>query len=405
MKEMSWVTRADHVISPVLGHYTQVEVAYGRGCYLYDRHDKAYLDFSSGIAVTSTGHCHPEVVSAIQRQAAQLIHGCIGVVYYEPPVTLAETIGRICGGRLDTVFFTQSGTEAMEAALKLVKYVSRKPKVVVFEGGFHGRTLGALSLTTSNPKFRAGYGALIPGVEVFPYPRQASDFELFEKWITPQLSDIGAIIIEPMLGEGGYIPAPDDFLRQLSTFCSSHGVLLVFDEIQTGFGRSGTWFWYQQLGIEPDVVAMAKGMASGMPLGAIVASHELMSRWTTGAHGGTYGANPVSCAASLATIGVLERVLPNVSTLSKLAFAALCEPLKNVPHVRDIRGRGLMIGIQLDTAERAADVRKGCLEKGLIVVCCGRDRDVIRLMPPLIIDEETLKRGLEMSIEGIHETQ
>ncbi len=414
------VSRANVALSPVSGHYTQLEIVRGEGCYLYDRAGTGYLDFSSGIGVCSTGHCHPQVVAAIQTQAATLIHACIGVVYYEPPVALAEALGRILGHGLDSVFFTQSGSEAIETAIKLAKYVTKKSKLIAFRGGFHGRTLGALSITTSKDKYRQGYEPLLAGVSFFPYPytyrcpfgesdslSDARCIRELEHFFTTLDTDVAAVIIEPLMGEGGYVPAPHAFLITLARLCKEQGILLIFDEIQSGFGKTGSWFYFQQLGVIPDIITLAKGIGSGLPLGACVSTSAIMSQWTTGAHGGTYGGNPVTCAAGLATIEVLEAVLPSIPSLAQFAETRLRDALSAHPNVGDIRTTGLMIGIELvlDKATKAPapDLTKAimarCLDEKLIIISCGLHDNVIRLIPPLISDWVTLEKGLNIFID------
>ncbi len=419
---MTFLMRAHNVLSPVSSHFTQLEVVRGEGCYLYDAEGRAYLDFSSGIGVSSTGHCHPKVVKAIQDQAATLIHGCLGVVYYETPIALAEKLGQILGHGLESVFFVQSGSEAIESAIKLAKYVTKKHKIVAFRGGFHGRTLGALSLTTSKEKYRDGYAPLLEGVDFFPYPycyrcpwgknRETCDTSCKEELASffEQLDDqVAAVVVELVLGEGGYTPIPEPFLIQLDRLCRDRGILLIFDEIQTGFGKTGEWFAFQKYGVVPDIIALAKGIASGLPLGACVSTKTLMSKWTTGAHGGTYGGNPVTCAAGLATLEVLESEFKQTASLAKEAMDHLNGTLKNHPYIGDIRGVGMMIGVEFvqDTHTKIPapafmkHVMMECLKRGLIVISCGLHDNVIRLIPPLTIDEESLKKGLNIFTEVI----
>ncbi len=420
------VSRANAALSPVSSHATELEVVSAKGCYFYDRQGQAYLDFSSGLGVCSTGHCHPEVVAAIEKQARTLIHGCIGIVYYEPPIALAEKLGQILGAPLTSVFFTQSGSEAMETAIKLAKYTTKKHKLIAFRGGFHGRTLGALSVTTSKEKYRSGYEPLLEGVEFFPYPycyrcpfgkdrATCDDYcatEL-EAYIDKLDNEVAAMIIEPVLGEGGYTFAPLKLMQTLVQKCREKGILVIFDEIQSGIGKTGTWFAFQQLGIIPDIVTIAKGIGSGLPLGACVASPELMNQWTKGAHGGTYGGNPVTCAAGLASLSVLEKALPNVSKLGDLALQFLQDNLQDNPYVGDIRGLGLMIGIELvkdKTLKTPAPdfvqaVMKTCLEHYMIVISCGIEDNVIRLIPPLIIDDQLLIQGLTILVAAINKLE
>ena len=420
MKDL--VKRADKVLSPVLGHYSKLEVAYGRGCYLYDFHDQPYLDFATGIGAAATGHCHPEVVKAIKAQAETLIHANTGVVYYEPNIALAEELGQLLGAGLNSMFFTQSGTEAVEAAIKLAKYTSGKPGILAFKGAFHGRSLGSLSITTSKLKYQEGYFPLLSNMHFFDYPycyrcpwqKERSTCNLFclEKFADylPKISaELGAVIIEPVLGEGGYIPLPLGFLKGLREITEQQKVLLMLDEVQTGFGKTGAWFSFQKEAIEPDVVCVAKAIASGLPLGACVATSELMAKWTTGAHGSTYSGNPVCCQAALATIRVLKKALPNVTQLNQIAVEILSSNLKDYPYLGELRENGLMIALEFvkdkSTKEPYPELVKKvmveCLSNRLIVVSSGLFDNVIRLIPPLIITEGELRNGLEILIEAI----
>jgi 4-aminobutyrate aminotransferase len=415
-------TRGKAVLSNVLGRYFQLEIVKGKGSYLFDINNRKYLDFASGIAVVSTGHCHPEVVKAINKQVKTLIHACIGIGFYNPPIELAEKIIKLTANQLNSVFFSQSGSEAIETALKLAKYVTKKPALVAFKGAFHGRSIGALSLTTSKEKYRNGYNPLLEHIHYFPYPNcyrcpwqkerttcQTKCGHEIEKYLAGK-KDIAAIIIEPIKGEGGYIPAPKAFLNILRQICNKNNILLIFDEVQTGFGRTGQWFAYQHYGIVPDIMALAKGIASGMPLGACLAKKEIMDQWTSGAHGGTYGSNPVTCAAGLATLKVLQKHLPQVSLLGQKAYALLKSKISQHKYVGDIRGQGLMIGIEFvkdktskePHAQLVKKIMQDCLKEGLIVISCGMNDNVIRIIPPLTIKETELRKGLNILIKVIN---
>lgn len=410
-----FASRGDRVLSPVLGHFSRLNIVRGSGSYLYDASGRAYLDFTAGIAVASTGHCHPAVVDAITTQASSLIHACAGVVYYEANVALAETLGTLLGNDLDSVFFTQSGTEAVEASLKLAKFVSGKSDIVAFKGGFHGRTMGSLSVTSSKDSYRTGIGPMVPGVHFLDFPNRFrspwpdADFDSAGKHHLDNFfshcdhdHQIAAVIIEPVIGEGGYIPAPASFLSHLREWCDRLGILLIFDEIQSGFLRSGSWFAFQNLGVRPDIITLAKGIASGLPLGACVASDALMSQWATGSHGGTYGGNPVCCAAGLATIDVLRSIESELPEKASHLRHLLDKRLSDHPHIGDIRGSGLMIGIELvkdRTAnlpypELLATIMAECREQNLMVVSCGIHGNVLRLMPPLTISLDELDIGV-----------
>ena len=416
--------KADQFLAPVLGRFHQIEISSGKGCFLYDVNQQAYLDFSAGIAVTSTGHCHPQVVQAIQQQAATLIHPCIAMGNYSSLVQCAERLVGLLKPEVYSVFFDQSGASAVEAALKLAKYITKKHKIVAFEGGFHGRSMGALSVTTSKRAYRDHLGPMLEGVSFFPYPymyrspwqptdtQSALDQCLVELEQSELLADdVAAVIIEPMLGEGGYVPAPVEFLKALQTCCKQKGILLIMDEIQTGIGRTGDWFLFQKYQLDPDIVVTAKGLGSGMPIGACLAKKTLMDQWPAGAHGGTYGGNPVACAAALATLDVVEKQLPDIKEKSNFCFDFLKKELGDHPYVGDIRGVGLLIGIELvqdkQSKEPYTDLLKQVLtkaiEKKLILISCGVHANVIRLAPPLIISKQELQQGLSILCEILND--
>ncbi len=416
--------KAKKYISPVLGkYYADFEVSKGDGIYLYDNDGHRFIDFTSGIGVTNTGHCHPRVVKAISNQAANLIHICAGIAHYEPHIKLAERLVKLLPFKDASVVFSQSGSEAVEASLKLAKYVSKKKKIIAYSHAFHGRTLGALSVTAKE-KYKAGYeNWLIKDVIRLEYPyhfhNQNKDYrtyvfeciEQFKKTILED-NDIAAVIIEPFLGEGGYLPAPVEFIKELRAFTEEQGVLLIFDEVQSGFGRTGTMFAMEHYDVVPDIVALAKGIASGMPLGACVAKKELMDQWTTAAHGGTYIGNPISCAAGLATIDIIEEeeLLENSYNVGKQIMSLLNEAKNTLPVIGDVRGAGLMIGVELidpvtnkPNPELVKNIRYAALSKGLLVISCGDQDQVLRLIPPLIITSEQAKQAIDILIESIRE--
>jgi 4-aminobutyrate aminotransferase len=420
---MTLKERSDKHLSGVIGRFYELEISYGKGLYLVDTSGKSYLDFGSGIAVASTGHCHPAVTEAIKKQADTLIHPCIAMGYYEPLATVAEKITALTESDNYRVFFTQSGSEAVETALKCARYVSKRKKVIAFQGGFHGRTIGALSVTSSKKTYLEGY-QLVEGSLFFPYPYlyrcpyalkpgQSEEQAYIEALENSDLfnTDVAAVIIEPVLGEAGYIPAPKAFLQALEKRCKQLGIYLIIDEIQTGIGRTGSWFCYQQSGLDPDFIVTAKGLGSGMPIGACLAKREIMDKWPKGAHGGTYGGNPIACAAANATLDVIQTVLPGIPALAKLAETLLREGLENHSLVGDIRVIGLMIGIEMvkdkiskePNSQAMQDIMKNCLEKGLIVLSSGLHNNVLRLAPPLIIDEGSLRQGLSVLMEVIHD--
>jgi 4-aminobutyrate aminotransferase len=417
-------SRSKKVLSNVIGRFFDLEISHGSGSYLYTHNNKKYLDFGAGIAVTSTGHCHPDIVSAIQKQATTLIHPCIATGHYESPIVLAEKLCTILKPHDCSIFFNQSGSEAVETAIKLARYVSKKQTIIAFEGSFHGRTYGALSLTSSKKKYWEGYGKLLDDITFIPYPNlyrcpwgKTTPEESLKEHIhflenTPLLnSTVAAIIIEPVLGEGGYVPAPTAYLKKLEEICKKNNILIIFDEIQSGIGRTGTWFNFQQHDIDFDIITSAKGLGSGMPLAACIAKKHLMDQWPPGAHGGTYGANPVTCAAGLATLNVLEPLLSQVTNLSKKAFKFLKDNLNNHPYIGNIRGTGYMIGIECVKDKHTkepykdiiGDILKKCLDRELIILSCGVHENVIRIIPPLTCTESELMQGLSIFCEVLHD--
>jgi 4-aminobutyrate aminotransferase len=383
----------------------------GRGALIEDVDGNVFLDFAAGIAVVATGHCHPEVVAAIQKQAAELIHMSGTDFYYPNMVDLARRLSAIAPGKEPKrVYYGNSGAEAVEAAMKLARYHTKRDKFIAFYGSFHGRTMGALSLTASKAVQRKGFGSLLAGVFHIPYPdpyRCAEgrkpesctadclavlEKDVFKRLVDP--SEVAAIVVEPIQGEGGYLPAPAEFLRELQRICRKNGILLVADEVQSGMGRTGKWWAVEHAGIEPDIICVAKGFASGMPLSAIIARASLMD-WTPGAHASTFGGNPVCIAAALATMDLLERkYIANAARMGEFILHRIGDWPQRHKIVGDVRGKGLMIGIEIvrdqKTKERAHDLRERIVElaftKGLLVL--GAGENAIRLAPPLIIDEE-----------------
>ena len=383
----------------------------GRGAMVEDVDGNLFLDFAAGIAVCSTGHCHPKVVEAIQKQSAELIHMSGTDFYYESLPYLAERLGKtVLGAEEKKVFFCNSGTEAVEGAVKLARYATKRDKMIAFYGCFHGRTMGSLSLTASKSTQRKNFGALLGGVEHIPYPYayrcalghgpetcgeeilETLENQIFKRLFDP--SEVAGIIIEPIQGEGGYVPAPKFFLQELQRICRQHGIMLICDEVQSGMGRTGKMWAHEYAGIEPDILCSAKGIASGMPLGAIIARSSVMN-WKPGAHGTTFGGNPVCLAAAIATLDLLESgLMTNAKKMGDYIFAKTADWSKKFKIVGDVRGRGLMIGIEIvrdqRTKERAADLRNAIVDmafhKGLLIL--GAGENTIRLSPPLIIDEE-----------------
>jgi 4-aminobutyrate aminotransferase len=400
MKSESLESRAAKVLSPALSHYTSLEIDKGRGAYLISNNGKKYLDFACGIAVTNLGHCHPKVVAAAVKQAETLIHACAGIVYYEANILLAEKLSKICPAGLNMSFFCQSGAEAVEGAIKLAKYVKNKPGIIAFEGSFHGRTLGALSITTSKLKYRDRYEPLLPNVFIAPYSKGNSLSEV-EKII--RSNQIAGIIVEPIQGEGGYIIPSKDFLSGLRDLCNKYEVFLIFDEVQTGLGRTGKMFASEAFGTYPDIMTLAKGLASGFPIGAVVAKDSIMKQWSPGAHGGTMSGNPVSCAAALATLDVIEKEkLPEQALkLGAYLIGKLDKLKKNYPSIVEVRGMGLMIAVEFKDNAAAKQIMESCLKGGLILISCGTRDQVIRFIPPLIVTKEQIDTAVNIFEEAL----
>ncbi len=400
MKSESLESRAGKVLSPALSHYTSLEIEKGRGAYLFSKDGNKYLDFACGIAVTNLGHCHPKVVAAAVKQAEKLIHACAGIVYYEANILLAEKLSKICPAGLNMSFFCQSGTEAVEGAVKLAKYVKNKPGIIAFEGAFHGRTLGALSLTTSKQKYRERYEPLLPNVFTAPYSKESSLPEV-EKII--KANRIAAVIVEPIQGEGGYIVPSKEFLSGLRNLCNKYEVFLIFDEVQTGLGRTGKMFASEVFGVYPDIMTLAKGIASGFPLGAVIAKESIMKQWSPGAHGSTMSGNPVSCAAAIATLDVIEGEKLSDAALKMGGYlrSKLDKLKKDYPSIIDVRGVGLMIGVEFKDNSAAKQVMEACLKGGLILISCGSRDQVIRFIPPLIVTKEQIDTAVSVFEEAL----
>jgi 4-aminobutyrate aminotransferase len=393
---------------------TDLEVASGQGCVVTTTDGREYLDFSSGIAVTSTGHCHPHVVEAIQAQAASFIHAQVNVYRHTRLAELAGRLADIAPPGIDTFFFANSGAEATESAVKLAKQVTGRPNVIVFQGSFHGRTHLAMAMTTSKTVYRAGHAPLPSGVHVAPFPEGEADVDrcldalrlLLLSQTAP--AETAAVLIEPVLGEGGYVPAPTSFLQGIEAICREHGILFVADEVQTGFGRTGTMFCVEQHDVRPDVVVMAKGLASGFPISAVGASSELMARWPTGSHGGTYGGNPIGCAAAIATIDVLTGpgFLEAVRARGEQLRAGLRALAEEDGGIVDVRGPGLMVACQLADAGRVSALLAHCLQDGhLILMNAGTFGNVIRWMPPLVVSEAEIDAALAAFAKALAATR
>lgn len=417
---MEVLSRESKVIAPTLARYTPLVADYGRGSYLYTKDGRRYLDFACGIAVNALGHCHPKVVDAAIAQTRRLIHAAASVVHYESHVRLAEKIVEITPEGIEMCFFANSGAEAVEGALKLARYVTGRPIIIYFTGGFHGRTSGALSLTSSKGHYRAGYQPLIPSVFPAPYPycyrcpmgqrRETCSIDCLNylrymlETVAPA-SDVAAMIIEPVLGEGGYVVPPKEYLQGLRELCDAHGILLIVDEVQSGFGRTGRMFAVEHFGLRPDVMCMAKAVGGGFPLSVVAASADLMRAWPPGVHGSTFGGNSVAVAAALSTIAVIqeEALLQNATAMGRIVIERLRELQRAYPIIGDVRGLGLMIGVEFvhendnsPNKDAVTRLRELCLERGLILLSCGTWENVIRIIPPLNVLEVEVNEALNV---------
>ncbi|HEY2698141.1 MAG TPA: aminotransferase class III-fold pyridoxal phosphate-dependent enzyme [Pseudonocardiaceae bacterium] len=409
-------------LSPLLKQATPVVVEHGEGVYLFDEAGRRYLDFTAGIGVTSTGHCHPRVVAAAQEQVGKLIHGQYTTVMHRPLLELSERLGSVLPAGIDSLFFVNSGSEAVEAALRLVRQVTGRPNIVTFQGGFHGRTMAAASLTTSGTKVRTGFAPMMAGVSIAPFPfayhygwdeQTATEFALreldylFATVTAPD--DTAAFLVEPVLGEGGYVPAPPGFLEGLRERADRHGILLVLDEVQTGYGRTGKFWGHQHYSVTPDVIITAKGLASGFPLSGIAASAELMNRARPGSQGGTYGGNAVACAAALATLDVIESegLVANAAERGAELIEGTRKIGASTPGIGDVRGIGLMVASEFTSADGNPDTaaatraQQAAAERGLLLLTCGAYGNVVRMIPPLVVDAEQIEAGLRIWAETV----
>lgn len=405
-------------VNPVLDRYTDLIVVKGKGSYVYDINGENFLDLSSGIAVNALGHCHPAVVAAVQEQVSQLMHTSI-TVRHTKYIELSEKLAQISPGNLNSSFLSNSGAEGIEGAIKLARYVTRRPAIINFRGSFHGRTMMAVALTNSKLYFREHLEPLPGPIYTAPFPytyRSAfrNDPEacvkdclhqlhlLLHQFIDP--SEVAAMIIEPIIAEGGYVVPPPGFLTGLRDICSAHGILLITDEVQSGFCRTGKWFAIEHENVVPDIMVVAKAIASGLPLSAFIANIELTSQWAKSRHGSTFGGNPIACAAALATIKVMqeEKLDKRAEQLGHEIFKRLQTFAQGRKHIGEVRGRGLMIGIELDgpggepSRAIAKHVMQRCLENKLLVINCGEHGQVIRLMPSLTISDSEAQKACEI---------
>ena len=409
-------------LSPLLAQATPVTVDHGEGCYLYGTDGRRYLDFTAGIGVTSTGHCHPHVVEAARRQVGSLIHGQYTTVMHQPMLELVDRLGSVLPPGLDSLFFANSGSEAVEASLRLSRQATGRPNIIVFHGGFHGRTVATATMTTSGTRFSAGFSPLMGGVHVAPFPNayrygwseeEATAFALKElDYIFATLTapnETAAFVVEPVLGEGGYVPGNTAFFQGLRERADRYGILLVIDEIQTGFGRTGKFFGHQHFDVRPDIITIAKGLASGFPLSGIAASEELMSKGWPGSQGGTYGGNAVSCAAAIATLEVIEKE-DLVANAAARGAQLLDGARRNaIDGIGDVRGLGLLVGSEFTAADGTADRAKAAAaqqlaaKKGLLLLTCGAHMNVVRMIPPLIVTADQIEDALKIWSEVLDE--
>lgn len=404
-------------LSGVWFRVTDLDVVEGHGCIVRSSDGTEYLDFTSGIAVISTGHCHPRVVEAIREQAGKFIHAQVNCYRHPLLEQLASRLADIAPEGIDSFFFSNSGAEATEAAVKLARQATGRQNIIVMDGAFHGRTMQTMAMTTSKTGYRSGYQPLPAGVFVSPFPRafewgisEESSVEraliglrsLLARQTAP--SETAAVVMEPVLGEGGYVAAPSGFMRGVRSVCDEHGILFVVDEVQSGFGRTGKMFAVEHSRVRPDVVVMAKGIASGFPISAIGASAELMSRWPTGSHGGTYGGNPIGCAAALTTIDVIieEGLVTNAAERGAQLLAGLAELQVDHPVLADVRGTGLMVAAELRSPSGAPDAQRTsavighCLaESQVLFMSCGTNGNIVRWMPPLVVSAAEIDRALD----------
>jgi 4-aminobutyrate aminotransferase len=419
---MTSETNTKQNLSPVWTRIFSIEADHAQGCYIFDIHGNKYLDFTSGIGVTNTGHCHPRVVEAIQKQAGLLIHGQANIVFHRPMLELIHELQTIVNPVIDGFFFTNSGAEAIEGAIKLARHATGRTNIIVFQGSFHGRTVGTMSLTTSKTIYRSGYQPLMAGVFVAPYPysyRYGWSDEQTSAWCLDELeflflsqtapNETAAILIEPVLGEGGYVVPPADFLTKVREICDKYGILLIIDEIQAGFGRTGKWFAQEHFNVTPDIMTVAKGIASGLPLSGVFSRLELMKKWQTGTHGGTYGGNAVACAAGVATVKALkdEKMPENARIRGEQLINHLRRVQLDFPVIGDIRGLGLMIGVEFRTPDRKPDkattkaVVAECFNRKLMLLTCGTYDNVIRWIPPLIVTENEIDQAIGIFVDAL----
>jgi 4-aminobutyrate aminotransferase len=405
------------LIPRVVGRYSPVVVDRGEGIYVWDVDGRRYMDFTSGIAVVNTGHCHPRVVRAIQEQAAKIIHAQQNILAHEPMMRAAVALTETLPPNLNQVFWTNSGAEAVEGAIKLAKVATGRPAIIAFRGAFHGRTHAAMSVTSSRAKVRGHYEPLLASIYYAPYPylfrspyrgpvedadlHYFAELEhLFETMVMPD--DVAAILMETVIGEGGYIFPTKRWVQMVRELCTKHGILLIMDEIQSGMGRTGKMWGFEHFDVTPDIITVAKGIASGMPVSAVVSDKAIMDTWAPGAHGGTYGGNAVGTAAALATLEVMrdEQLPQNAAKMGAILMDGLRAIQADHPVIGDVRGLGLMVATEFVKAdgspnpEAVSRVIKACYEEQVLLINCGTYDQAIRIVPPLVVTEEQIRQFL-----------
>jgi 4-aminobutyrate aminotransferase len=419
------ITHREDLLAPALAQdWPNLPIERAEGAYLYDCFGKRYLDWLSGFGACNLGHNHPRVVAAAQAQMQRIVHAPVGVTTTEPVLRLAWELGKVMPAGADMFFFVNSGAEAVDAAIKLARYVTKRPGIIAFIGGFHGRTLGATSATTSKSRYRSGMSPYLPGFHFarFPYPYRSKaanpqecaqealdDIDrLFEHVIAPQ--EVAAFLVEPVQGEGGYVIPPPGWLNELRRLADKHGIMLILDEIQTGFGRTGELFAAQTFEVDPDIICLAKGIANGFPLGAIAARAEIMKAWGPASHGTTFGGNSVSCAAALETLHVIqeENLLANARTRGNYLLESLKSFQEKSPIVGDVRGVGLMLAVEFvqpggkqPNPAAVVNILNRMLANGMLCYPCGHWTQTIRLIPAINADQAQIEAGLEIFTQAV----
>ncbi len=414
MASMTASTRTH--LSPALKQATPIVVDHGKGSWIIGTDGRKYLDFTTGIGVTSTGHCHPRVVEAAREQVGKIIHAQYTTVMHQPLLALTDKLGEVLPAGLDSVFYANSGSEAVEASIRLARMATGRPNIVAFHGGFHGRTVAAASLTTAGTKFRSGFSPIMGGVHIAPFPyafRYGWDIDTAVAFALKELdyllmtmsspADTAAFIIEPVLGDGGYLPTPPAFLEGLRERADTHGIVLIVDEVQAGVGRTGTFWGHQHSSITPDILITAKGLASGFPISAIAASAELMGKAWPGSQGGTYGGNAVAAAAGVATLDVVreEGLVDNAAAQGRVLLDGLLALKEQHPAIGDARGLGLMQALEFvdssgnPDAAAALRVQQGAIDERLLLLTCGALGNVVRIIPALIVNDDEMTFGLD----------